>query len=141
MEIFYWLVFFVLFIVIELVTMQLVCIWFAAGAFVAVLGACVHLSVEVQLILFIAVSGLLLLMVRPLTKDLMSGRYVKTNADSLVGLNAKVTKRIHNAEGYGMAVVKGQEWTAAALNENDCFEVGEIVTIEKISGVKLIVSK
>lgn len=141
MEIFYWLLLFVSLVIIELVTMQLVCIWFAAGTFAAILAAILHTSIEVQLIVFLAVSFILLLTVRPFAKTLMNGHYIKTNVASLVGMKAKVTKRIHNEDGYGMAIVKGQEWTAAALEDNDTFEVGEYVIIEKISGVKLIVKK
>ncbi|MGN0299044.1 MAG: NfeD family protein [Lachnospiraceae bacterium] len=141
MEIFYWLFLFIFLIVVEIVTMQLVCIWFAFGSFAAILAAIFHVEVEFQLIVFLAISFILLLTVRPLAQSLMNGHYIKTNAASLVGMKARVTKKIHNAEGYGMAVVKGQEWTAIALNDEDVFEVGEFVVIDKISGVKLIVKK
>lgn len=141
MEIFYWLFLCVVLVFIEIFTMQLVCIWFVVGSIASILVAALHMSIEVQLIVFIAVSFALLLTVRPLSQKVLSGHYIKTNTDSLVGLKAKVTKRIHNADGFGMAVVKGQEWTAIALNEDEVFEVGESVMIEKISGVKLIVKK
>lgn len=141
MEIFYWLFFCIVLVFVEIFTMQLVCIWFVVGSLAAMIAAALNMAIEVQLIVFIAVSFVLLLTVRPLSKKMMSGHYIKTNTASLIGLKAKVTKRIYNADGFGMAVVKGQEWTAIALNEDEVFEVGESVIIEKISGVKLIVKK
>jgi membrane protein implicated in regulation of membrane protease activity len=41
----------------------------------------------------------------------------------------------------GKVIYNGMEWTARALNEEEIFEVDEFAIVEKVSGVKLIVSK
>ena len=66
---------------------------------------------------------------------------LKTNVDSLIGKQAKVTENISNIDDTGAAVVNGQEWTARNIVPGEVIEAGEIVEIVEISGVKLIVKK
>ena len=63
----------------------------------------------------------------------LSGRFlqtktVKTNVDSLIGDYATVTARIHNQEGFGKAVIRGQEWTAAAEKDDEIIEAMKFVS-------------
>ena len=44
-------------------------------------------------------------------------------------------------EGFGKAVIRGQEWTAAAENEDEIIEAGSRVIVTGIRGVKLIVTR
>lgn len=137
----YWLIAFVVLIGIELLTMALTTIWFAGGAVVGFVLSLCGLSVEVQLTAFVAVSFLLLFLTRPLVARRINKGTVKTNVESLVGKQARVTDRIDNDQGTGAAVVNGQEWTARALEEHQVYEPGTMVTIQRIQGVKLIVTK
>ena len=52
-----WLSLFVLFLVIEIITMGLTTIWFAGGALVAFLVAVLGLGLGVQIIIFVEVRG------------------------------------------------------------------------------------
>ena len=61
-----WLSLFVLFLVIEIITMGLTTIWFAGGALVAFLVAVLGLGLGVQIIIFAIVSLALLAVTRPL---------------------------------------------------------------------------
>ncbi len=137
----YWLIAFVVLVGIEVLTMALTTVWFAGGAIVGFILSLFGLPVEVQLAAFLVVSFLLLFLTRPFAAHCMSGGTEKTNVESLVGKQARVTDRIDNDQGTGAAVVNGQEWTARSLEEHQVYEPGTLVKIEKIQGVKLIVSR
>lgn len=136
----YWLIAFVILVGIEVATLALTTIWFAGGAMAAFLASLAGFSPEFQLVIFVAVSFLLLFLTRPVLSRYIHVPGAKTNADSLIGRQARVTEEIDNELGTGAAVVGGQEWTARALEDGHIYPVDKIVTIEKIQGVKLIVT-
>ncbi len=123
----------------ELATLQLVSIWFAVGALGAIIASLLGAGIEIQLVIFVAISLILLILVKPATSRIMKKNVTKTNADSLIGQTGKATSLINNLNGYGTVVVRGQEWTAASLDDHVVIEAGTSVIIRKISGVKLIV--
>lgn len=137
--IFGWLGALILFIAVEIATVSLTTIWFAAGSFIALVLNLCKTPLAVQVAAFFVVSLLALIFARPYFEKLIKRGEVKTNVDSLVGMQAKVTETINNCEGTGAAVVNGQEWTARAEEGTKIFEQGEMVEIVCISGVKLIV--
>ncbi len=137
----YWLIIFVVLIAFEIATLQLVSIWFAVGAVGGLIVSLLGGSLEIQLCVFLALSLLLLLAVKPIADRLLKKKITKTNVDSLIGQTAKVTATIDNQNGFGAAVVKGQEWTAVSLDDNVIIPPGKFVIIVKISGVKLIVEE
>lgn len=141
MEAICWLAAVIVLLVIEIVTLGLTTIWFAGGALVACIAALFHTSILVQVILFLAVSVLLLLFTRPMAVRYMNKNRTKTNAESLVGKEAVVLQRIDNLNSQGQVQVNGLEWTARAGASQEIIEAGTIVEIEKIDGVKLIVRK
>ena len=134
-----WLVAFVILIGIEAATMALTTIWFAGGAVAAFLAAVLGASVQVQLVVFLIVSFVLLLFTRPLAIRFVNRETVKTNVDGLIGRKAKVIKKIDNNEPSGAAVIDGQEWTARSADEAVTIPVGTHVVIKEVRGVKLIV--
>lgn len=138
-EVISWLIVFIVLIGAELATLQLVSIWFAVGALGALIASLAGAGIEIQLVVFIALSLLLLILVKPATSRLMRKNVTKTNVDSLVGQTGKVTSLINNLNGYGTVSVRGQEWTAASVDDQVIIEEGTTVIIRKISGVKLIV--
>ena len=140
-EVYVWLIVFIVLTAIEMATFQLVTIWFAVGAVAAFITSLFSTSLEIQLIVFLAVSMLLLSLVRPIAGRFLQTKTVKTNVDSLIGDYATVTARIHNQEGFGKAVICGQEWTAAAEKDDEIIEAGSRVVVTGIRGVKLIVAK
>lgn len=137
----YWLIAFVILVGIEIATMALTTIWFAGGAFAAFILSLFGVSVEIQLVVFVVVSFVLLFFTRPWAARYLNNHTSKTNADSLIGKAAKVTAEINNEQGTGAAIVNGQEWTARAEDEKEIFPVGVMVTVNEIRGVKLIVSR
>ena len=137
----FWLVAVVLFILIEIATMGLTTIWFAGGALVAVIASALGLPLVVQIVLFFAVSFVLLYFTRPMAVKYFNTDRVKTNAESLVGRQAIVISEIDNLQGIGQVTVGGMEWSARTAEAGVRLDVGSVVNIIAINGVKLIVEE
>ncbi len=137
----YWLIFFLILIGIEIATMALTTIWFAGGALAAFILSFFGVSLEGQLAVFVIVSFVLLIFTRPWAARYLKGHITRTNADSLIGKEARVTEEINNRSGTGIVVVNGQEWTARAQDNSLVYPLQELVVVREIKGVKLIVGK
>ena len=137
----FWLVALVMFILIEIATMGLTTIWFAGGALVAVIASALGLPLVVQIVLFFAVSFVLLYFTRPMAVKYFNKDRVKTNAESLVGRQAIVISEIDNLQGIGQVTVGGMEWSARTAEAGVRLDVGSVVNIIAINGVKLIVEE
>lgn len=137
----YWLIAFVVLLGIELATMALTTIWFAGGALIAFVLALLGAGVEVQLLVFVIVSFLLLFFTRPLVSRYVNRNTTKTNVESLIGKHARITADVDNNLAMGAAIVGGQEWTARAADDTKTYKEGTMVEIVDIRGVKLIVKE
>ena len=123
---------------VEAATLTLVSIWFAAGALAATFAAYAGASLTVQLILFVGVSIAACVAVRPLARRFVAPNVVPTNADRLLGAEARVTEEIDNAAPSGAVYVDGKTWTARSSG-GERIPAGELVEIERMEGVKLLV--
>lgn len=141
METILWLILFVVLLIIEIFTMGLTTVWFAGGALVAFILALLDVGLPVQIIVFLLVSTVLLVLTRPLAVKFFNKEREKTNADRLIGQKAVVVERIDTLHGTGRAEVNGLEWASKTEDSDRIIEVGEVVVIEGIQGVKLIVRK
>lgn len=137
----FWLIVLVALVVIELLTMGLTTIWFAGGALVATVAAVFGTPLVVQIILFLVVSGILIIFTRPLAVKYFNKDRVRTNAESLVGRQAIVISEIDNLQGIGQVNVGGMEWSARTRIDGVRLPVGTVTTILGINGVKLIVEE
>lgn len=136
-----WLVLLIVFIAVELVTVGLTSIWFAAGAIIALVIAACGGNFACQILVFLIVSFGALFATRPWAKKYINSRTQATNADSVIGSEVKVIERVSNNDQTGAAIAKGQEWTARAENDTMIFEQGELAKVIRIDGVKLILTK
>ena len=132
-----WLSLFVLFLVIEIITMGLTTIWFAGGALVAFLVAVLGLGV--QIIIFVIVSLALLAVTRPFAMKYFNQERQKTGAELLIGQKALVIEEIDTLSSKGRVEVRGQEWAAKTDAPEGKIPKNAIVVVEGIQGVKLIV--
>lgn len=133
-----WAALVVLFLIVEATTVQLVSIWCAAGALVSLVAAFLHAKLWLQLVLFFAVSGLMILLLYPLVKKKMVPKPTATNADRVIGQLAVVTETVDNLNATGAVKVGGVEWTARS-RDGRVIPEGETATVVKIDGVKLVV--
>ncbi len=139
--VFIWLALMIIFIVAEIITVGLTSIWFAGGAFIALLTALAGFSPFFQIILFFAVSFLLIFFTRPFALKYVKPHNVKTNYEEVIGREVQVTKRIDNRAETGTAVYNGLEWTARSAEDGIVIEEGETAYVEAVRGVKLYVKR
>lgn len=135
-----WLIVFVLMLVIEMATLSLTTIWFAGGALAALIASGLGAKFIVQVFIFLAVSILVLFLLRPSAIKHFNKNRIKTNVDRFIGLEAKVIETVDNDNMKGKAIINGQEWTARAIRDDMIIEAGEKATIVEIKGVKLILN-
>lgn len=138
MLVFVWLGIAVAFMIIEGLTVGLTTIWFAAGALIAMVVALFKVPLYVQILVFLVASFALLFTTRKVLVEKLKTGKEKTNTEALIGEEAKVITRIEPLS-VGQVRINGLDWSAVALEKDKVFEVGEVVTIEKIQGVKLVV--
>ncbi len=136
-----WLVLLVVFLVIEIATMGLTTIWFAAGAVVATLLALAHAPFWLQLIAFLLVSMVMLIFTRPVAVKYFNRDRVRTNVESMIGKEAIVVYEVDNLQGLGRVIVGGQEWSARSTQNDIKIPVGAVGIVKAIDGVKLIIEE
>lgn len=139
--VFIWLAAVILFLVVEISTVTLTSIWFAAGALAAMLVAMFSGNLIVQIIAFLIVAFGLLYATKPWAKKFIDTKKESTNADRAIGQEVRVIERVSNLDQTGKAIVRGMEWTVRTEDDNITIEQGELVRILRISGVKLIVER
>jgi len=140
MEAFIWLGLLLLFLAIEAGTVTLVSIWFAGGALAALIVSLFCPVLWVQAVVFLGVSCVLLLLLRPVTKKFFTPRLTKTNVDSVIGSVGKVTQSIDNVAAAGQVKLGAMYWTARSAN-GEVIPEGTLVCVERIEGVKVFVKK
>lgn len=133
---FCWLMVFIVLLLLEICTINLVSIWFAIGAAASFFVALFTDYIFIQMAVFIIVSILTLIITKPLVQKVKSKK-VSTNLDRVIGMEAEVTEDISKFQ-LGEVKVDGKRWSAKS---NETISRGEIVKVEKIDGVKLIVKK
>lgn len=130
---------FVLTVVAEIISQQLISIWFAAGALAAFVAACFGASPVVQCVLFVAVSVLLLVCTRPIVKKVFTFGIKDTNTQE-IGRIAVVIQPIDPIKGTGRVRLDGVDWIAVSQNGAVIPEQTS-VRIEAVEGTKLFVSQ
>lgn len=135
-----WFSVIILTVVVESQTADLVSIWFAPGAFVAMILAFCEIHVGVQLAVFVGITVLCLILgfafIRPRMKA--KNKIEKTNADALAGKLALVEEDVDNTAAKGAVKINGQLWTARTEDPSDKPVKGEWVEIIRVEGAKLI---
>lgn len=141
MEATIWIGLVIVFAAVEAATVGLTSIWLAGGALVALVCALLGLNMVWQIVVFFAVSAVLLIFTRPWALKYVKPHLVKTNYEDVVDKNVCLTETVDNINGTGTAVFKGQEWTARAYEDGKVFEAGMIVKVKEIRGVTLYVEE
>ncbi len=133
-----WGIIFAIMVIVELSSMQLVSIWFAAGAVAAFVAALLDATLWVQLVLFVAVSIILLIATRPLLKKFRVDKTHPTNMELDIGKTAVVIEEINNSTDKGRARLNGVDWKAVS-SDNEIIPKDSIVKVKDIKGAKLFV--
>lgn len=134
-----WIALAVIFAVAEAATVQIVTVWFCVGSIGAIVANLLGAGAPVQLLVFVAISLLTLIAARPYLKKFTKTQVQPTNADMCIGKEALVLETINNTEATGQVKVGGIVWSARSKDGN-VIEKDALVTVDSISGVKLIVT-
>ena len=132
-----WTIIFLILLFVELITINLVSIWFAIGALFSAIVSIFTDSVLIQFLTFLLVSIVTLIITKPVVKKINKKKFTPTNLDRVIGQQGVVTKKIAK-DSYGLVKVLGSIWTATS---DDFIDVGSRIIVQKIDGVKLIVKK
>ncbi len=138
-----WAAAFAVSIWVEAETAEMISIWFMPGAVAALVLSLFDVAIWIQCVTFLALSAVLLVVARLLLKKYVIKKVgsEKTDTDLLIGRQVKVEEDIDNSEEKGAVRVNGQIWSARMENDLESAKVGEFVTVQSISGVKLICRK
>lgn len=136
-----WIGLFIILLLIEIFTVGLTTIWFAIGALAAAGVNTLGADLIIQIIVFLAVSVILMIFTRPWAVKHLNQNRLKTNYESKIGEIIKITERVDNLKQTGKSIVDGQEWTVRSQNNNEILEKDELAKVIAVSGVKLIVEK
>lgn len=124
-----WLILLVAFIVAEAATATLVSIWFCAGAAAALLLSAFVPNVLAQTAVFLVVSLVCLVLMRPLVRKKDAKAAVPTNADPNVGQTAEVIAAVEPARP-GRARLSGVDWAARCDVPLAEGQLAEVVAVE-----------
>lgn len=133
-----WICIVVIFVIIEALTVQLVCIWFALSALITMIAALLGAPLWAQLTIFPVCTIIFLIFTRPVVKKLMRGTVTHTNADRILGMPAVVVKEINNDKAEGQVRVLNQIWSARSLG-GETLPCDSKVVVRSIEGVKVVV--
>ena len=132
-----WVVVFVVAIVIEFSTQELVSIWFALAALPSLILAACRVEFYWQIVTFAGISLIAFIFSQLFLRNKIKVRSSATNADSLIGGEIFVTQTVkHNEPGEGK--IRDVVWTIVSDEE---ILKGEFAQIKEIRGNKLIVKK
>jgi len=136
-----WLIFLVVMLVIEIITMGLTTIWFAGGALVAFVLALFNVPLVVQIFACLIVSLGLLFFTRPVAVKYFNKDRARTNIEGMIGAEAIVLSEIDNVQEVGRVSVGGKDWMARSSKNGVKIPAGTVVIVKSVSGVKLIVEE
>ena len=128
---------FVLTVIAEIASQQLISIWFAAGSLVALLAALCGAPIWLQALLFVAASALLLILTRPLVRKFTNFASRDTNLRLDLGKFGTVVQTIDAEKGTGRVRVDDIDWIAVSQPD---LMIPKGATVQAIDGTKLFVT-
>lgn len=139
MDVLIWAVLLVVFVIIEVVTVQLVSIWLAAASLITMLCAFfLDIPLVAQLGIFTLSSVILLAVTMPVLRKNLNKGHIPTNAELDVGKSAVVIEEINPEISTGRVSLNGIDWNAVSGN-GEVIPKNSVVTVTEINGTKLIV--
>ena len=134
-----WLSIFVLAIIIEAITSDLTSIWFAGGAMIALIISFIPgVAWWIQVIVFIVISTVMILGLRPLAKKLLKTNITNSNIDEMAGKKGIMVKG-YDELNHGEVKINDVVWTAIGADESKAIPQGTKVVVVAVNGNKLIV--
>jgi len=139
-----WLVFVIVCVIIELLTLEFTFLMIAAGSLIGGLGANL-LGAEwwVQILAAAVLSALLLFTIRPLLLKTLNRNSppALTNVDALAGMSGRVTSTVTDLGGY-VRLANGETWTARLDDDapSEPLVEGTRTVVVRIEGATAVVA-
>ena len=135
-----WAALFIAALVIEAQTAELVAIWFVPGILVSLILSFFEIDPWIQWVVFGSISIVLLILAFTVfrRKILKNHGSEPTDTELLLGRDALVITDVDNALMQGEVKIDGKIWSARMADDSEKATAGEFITVERISGVKLI---
>jgi len=127
-----------IFLIAELFTTGFFLVCFGIGAAAAAVLAYLGVDPFIQVVAFIAVSGVAVLLTRPLTRRLNEQQKNFVGSDRVLEKRAIVLTEINPPLGAGMVRVDAEEWRATS-EDGRIIAKDEIVEVLRIEGTRLVV--
>lgn len=141
-----WIGFFILSVIVEVNTMNLIAIWFMPGTLVAIILALFSVPVWIQTAVWLVITVTVFAATYRLSARLRHPRPQPTNADRVIGQTGIVTIAISDRDQSGQVRVMGQVWSARTDTSVRTDETADEIPVDtevrvlRIEGVKLIVA-
>lgn len=132
-----WLAVTVIAIVVEIITPELVSLWFAIGGIVGIAFSFIPgLPWWGEIIIFAVLSMILLLSLRPVLSKYLKRKSLATNVDRLIGQDIRMITQA-DFDNLGTAKIGDVVWSVKSENQSSLL-ADEIVRIVAVYGNKLI---
>ena len=131
----FWLVIVIILGIIELITVNLVSIWFIASGIITLISSLFIDNIVIEFAIFVILGIIFMLLTKPFINNIKPN--VKTNLDRIVGMTGIVTEEI-NKNKNGEVKVDGKLWTAYSDKK---IKVGSTIVVLSINSVKLKVKE
>ena len=131
-----WLIIAIILAIVEMLTINLVSIWFVVSALCSMVVSLFIDSITIQVAVFVIVGIILMILTKKMVKKLTPNK-VKTNLDRVVGMEGIVTEKITKNKP-GEVKVDGKYWTATA---DKTIDIDSVVKILEINSTKLKVER
>ena len=137
----FWIALIVAALAVEVLTDQLISIWFVPGAIISTILDFLNVDLIWQILVILIVAAAGIIFAKTYLSKKFRSNIVKTNIDAIIGERCVVTEKVDNYVGCGQVKIKGQIWSARGVGEDDVFEVGDVLHVVAIEGVKVICKK
>lgn len=127
------------FAVVEVATVAFYAAFLTIGAAAAALTALFGGDPLIQAVVFLVVSGVGIIAIRPLMLERRVARVV-SGAQGMVGQSVLVTEAIKSEHERGHVVVAGETWPAVSA-DGQPIKADSTVTVVEIRGATLVVRK
>lgn|SRR5690625_2957196 len=126
--------------VIEMLTVDLMFLMLGGGALAGAVAGALGAPLWAQILIAVAVAGLLLFIVRPIAKRRMLEHTpdAATGAAAHVGRTATVVADV--SERAGRVKLHGEVWTARSLDPHIVLPIGTSVEVVRIDGATAVVA-
>lgn len=136
-----WFLILVILVVIEILTVNLVVVWFIIGSVFAFFSAFLTESFNYQFVVFVLFTLISIIFAKNNLNYFFNFKKTATNADSLIGQICLVTEEVNNLSNMGKVIIGENTWSALSKDGNIVIKLGAKVKILEIRGVKVIVEE